>query len=351
MPTQQPVPDQLSTNAAPPSMLEHMINRLTGTGGEERYQTWPEKTVREALSAAHDALNSKEPLTSQDLIQPAMAMSAVAGTGGVGGADATLGSAPFLRPALKYEGKIYKAPVGGQHLDAIPADVYPKFQQMAMNGEDINHFNFGFMNHKGQFLDREKALDYAIKEGLLDPNSEAARANTLTSTLMSDSSKPGAAIEANVHPNIESEINPNSMVKLGTLFRGTEGTANSKTAIRSMKGGDLGDGVYMTQNQKLASTYGGGPKANISDGTRKVHSYDTNSLYPEDVAYLFGGRNVGEPVKLVSGNGIPLWEGKWSGTNLENVLQKHNDIKAVIGTPNSVGMNQISIRDPSILKY
>lgn len=176
MPTQQPV-----TNSASPSMLEHMINRLSGTGGEDRYQLWPEKVVRDALSAAHDAYNSKEPLTSQDLIKPAMDMSALAGTGGLAGADATLGSAPFLRPALKYEGKIYKAPMGGQHLDAIPADVYPKFQQMAMNGEDINHFNFGFMNHKGQFLDREKALDYAIKEGLLDPHS--AQYGALTSTM------------------------------------------------------------------------------------------------------------------------------------------------------------------------
>jgi hypothetical protein len=158
-----------------------MINRLSGTGGEDRYQLWPEKVVRDALSAAHDAYNSKEPLTSQDLIKPAMDMSALAGTGGLAGADATLGSAPFLRPALKYEGKIYKAPMGGQHLDAIPADVYPKFQQMAMNGEDINHFNFGFMNHKGQFLDREKALDYAIKEGLLDPHS--AQYGALTSTM------------------------------------------------------------------------------------------------------------------------------------------------------------------------
>lgn len=322
--TQQPDQAPASTNSASPSMLEHMINRLTGTGGEDRYQLWPEKVVRDALRAAHDAYNSKEPLTSQDLIKPAMDMSALAGSGGLAGVgetrlptaalekvntnplpkqfakgtkddtgiwflegnkpiyaqaqrssldhaygadkakefdkfpsvtgkneqgspisvwyrpgekdralaeienfkqkanattdaekaklhyesgvnlgypeeaarayaykrfgidpnpagEMTLGSAPFLRPALKYEGKIYKAPMGGQHLDAIPAEVYPKFQQMAMNGEDINHFNFGFMNHKGQFLDREKALDYAIKEGLLDPHS--AQYGALTSTM------------------------------------------------------------------------------------------------------------------------------------------------------------------------
>src|SRR6266568_7063044 len=65
------------------TMLEHMINRLTGADGEDRYQAWPERMVRDALKAGHDALNSKEPLTSQDLIKPAMDMSALAGTGGL----------------------------------------------------------------------------------------------------------------------------------------------------------------------------------------------------------------------------------------------------------------------------
>ncbi len=194
LPVEQPaMPTNQSTNAVDTTtlptvenpysgtMLEHMINRLTGTGGEDRYQAWPERMVRDALIAGHTALNSKEPLTSQDLIKPALDMSALAGTGGLAGADASLGAGPFLRPALKYQGKIYKAPVGGAHLDAIPADVYPEFTRQAMNGEDITNFNFGFMNHKGQFLDREKALDYAIKEGLLDPHS--AQYGALTSTM------------------------------------------------------------------------------------------------------------------------------------------------------------------------
>jgi hypothetical protein len=67
-----------------------------------------------------------------------------------------------------------------------------------MSGEDLSNFNFGFMNHKGQFLSREDALKYAIDQGMIHPNSEAARAGTLTSTmqLLADSSKPGTAIEA-----------------------------------------------------------------------------------------------------------------------------------------------------------
>jgi hypothetical protein len=68
-----------------------------------------------------------------------------------------------------------------QHLDAIPDSLYPEFQKQAMSGEDISNFNFGFMNHKGQFLNREDALDYAIKEGLVDKS--AGQYGALTSTM------------------------------------------------------------------------------------------------------------------------------------------------------------------------
>lgn len=184
------------------SGASRIIDRLFGTGGEERFKTWPEKLIRDALSAPHDVLNATELVTSDQLVKPAMDMSALAGTGGLAGtgaeAGAALGAGPFLRPALKFKEKIYKAPVGGQHLDALPESMIPEFNRLAMSGEDISHYNFGFMNHKGQFLSRENALDYAIKEGLIDPNSEAARAGVLTSTmdLMADSSKPAAAIKA-----------------------------------------------------------------------------------------------------------------------------------------------------------
>src|SRR5579859_763275 len=136
-----------------------IIKKLFGLGGEERYQLWPEKVVRSGIAAAGDVLNNPNPSTSESLIQPALDISALAGTGGLAGADASLGATPFLRPALKHEGKIYKAPINGQHLDALPAHLADEFQKLAMSGEDINHYQFGFMNHKGQFLDREKALD------------------------------------------------------------------------------------------------------------------------------------------------------------------------------------------------
>lgn len=197
----QPTKDDTSTTTA-----EKIFNRLLGLNGEERYQTWPEKLVRDALAAPHDAMTGQMPEykvdpdtgevhTSPQMIAGAQAVSALAGSGGLAGTtDATLGSAPFLRPALKFDGKLFKGKVGDSHMDVIPPELVPQFQKQAMNGEDISNYNFGFVNDKGHFLDREKALQYGIDSGIIDP--QAGKFGALTSTLMSDTSKPGAAIEA-----------------------------------------------------------------------------------------------------------------------------------------------------------
>jgi len=186
--TQQPDDTQgLPVQPAPQQVQQpSVVDKLLGTNNTPRYQLWPERMIRAALSAPHDTLNSDHFVTSQDLIKPAMDMAALAGTGGlvgVGeGAEAALGAGPFLRPALKYNGKIYKAPVGGEHMDAVPPAIQPTFVKKAMNGDDLSDFEFGYMNHKGHFLNREDALDYGIKEGILDPND--AKVGTLVSTML-----------------------------------------------------------------------------------------------------------------------------------------------------------------------
>jgi hypothetical protein len=101
---------------------------------------------------------------------------------------------PFLRPALKYKDKLYKGKEGQQHMDVIPESMYPDFQKKAMSGGDIAEYNFGFINDKGHFLSREKALQYGIDNGIIDP--QAGKFGALTSTMAADSSKPGVAIEA-----------------------------------------------------------------------------------------------------------------------------------------------------------
>lgn len=192
-------------NSSGSSIVNNILNKLF-RDDDKRYQLWPEKVVREGLTAAGDVVSGKTPTwsidpatgdvhTSPQMIEKAQAISALAGTGGLAGTtDATLGATPFLRPALKYKEKLYKGKDGQQHMDVIPDALYPEFQRMAMSGEDISHYNFGFYNDKGQFLSREKALQYGIDTGLIDP--QAGKFGALTSTLLADSSKPGVAIES-----------------------------------------------------------------------------------------------------------------------------------------------------------
>jgi hypothetical protein len=139
--------------------------------------------VRENRYPSSDGDFSVHPELYADSSKPAAAIQAV---------DSSRRA--FLRPALKYKDRLYKGKEGQEHQDVIPPHLYPEFQQMAMNGEDISHYNFGFVNDKGHFLSREDALKYGIDTGLIDP--QAGKFGALTSTLMADSSKPGTAIEA-----------------------------------------------------------------------------------------------------------------------------------------------------------
>lgn len=189
-----------------PEVVKNVVDKLIGANGQDRYQLWPEKVAKEGLSTAGDVLVGKTPQwevdpvtgdvhTNQQMIEGAQAMSALAGSGGLSGiTDATLGATPFLRPALKYKDRLYKGKEGQSHYDVVPDALYPEFQKMAMSGDDISHYNFGFVNDKGQFLNRDKALEYGINTGLVNP--AAGKFGALTSTLLADSSKPGTAIES-----------------------------------------------------------------------------------------------------------------------------------------------------------
>lgn len=87
-------------------------NKLAGTGGKERYQLWPEKVIRSALTTIPEGMAGKIPTTevdpetgavytSQELIGRAMDMATFAGVGGLGGTGSggvALGAGPSLRP-------------------------------------------------------------------------------------------------------------------------------------------------------------------------------------------------------------------------------------------------------------
>jgi hypothetical protein len=87
-----------------------------------------------------------------------------------------------LRPALKYKGEIYLAPLHGQHLDALPAHLAAEFYRRAMRGDDLSEYRFGFIDGDGNFLNRQDALRCAIEAGLL--HRSAAARGKLTSDMI-----------------------------------------------------------------------------------------------------------------------------------------------------------------------
>ena len=101
------------------------VNRLLGTGGEERYKTWPEKLVVDAITAPGNVLKSETPVTTEELIKPALDVSNLAGTGGLagagGGAGVAFGSGPVKR-ALSLPERL-AAPTA-HSFDATPPKFY-----------------------------------------------------------------------------------------------------------------------------------------------------------------------------------------------------------------------------------
>lgn len=212
-------------------------NKLFGTGGEERFQTWPERMIRSGSSLAGDVLSGEQPMLPPGVrredytdipapqeptedstwlgkklsvapvaAQPndpayerAQDMAGMAGGSGLmtGAVDGTLGSAPFLRPAVKHQGRIYKGKEGMSHLETLPDDLAADLYTKTMTGDDIKHYDLGFVNEKGHFLNREQALEHGINSGLVDPS--AARQGALTTQILSDSSVPGAPLAALEH--------------------------------------------------------------------------------------------------------------------------------------------------------
>jgi hypothetical protein len=181
-------------------MTDDQLAKFKEKYGETLDVPSEEAIVKEfgALKTTPEILKEKRQAEADDFMSwyNANKDSLRADTGYVGkgiSAIANTNRGPFLRPALKYEGKIYKAPEGGQHLDALPKDLQLTFHEMALKGDDITNFKFGFMDHKGRFLSREKALEYAINEGIMDQ--DFAKFGTLTSTMYNDN-KMGTGVAA-----------------------------------------------------------------------------------------------------------------------------------------------------------
>lgn len=159
----------------------------------------------------------------------------------------------------------------------------------------------------------------------------------------------GSAQEA-VRVVSPTQLTGDTKIALPTLYRGVEGATDSKNAVRKTSGGDLGDGCYLTPWYNLAASYGGTSKSKISDGTRAVHRYTLKrELYPEEIVFMFGNGTANNPIRLVTGSGIEIWRGPWNVSEIEKELSSQHGIAIVIGTPLSLGVNQVCVRDFSLL--
>lgn len=304
-----------------PSVFSQNVDKILNAlfrDDEKRLQLWPEKVVREALTSAGDIAKPNpypegseqwqfyESKRQEGMVPAAMAISALAGSGGLAGTGAkagevALGATPFLRPALKHKDRLYKGKPGQEHQDIIPKELYEDFSRKAMSGEDLAEYNFGFINDKGHFLDREKALKYGIDNGIIDPH--AGKFGVLTTTLMADSSKPGVAIEA------MAKANPYAT----DVFHGTPNNALTELkATRASKKEQMGlKGVHVAEDPAFASIYAGETgnvmplKAQLGkmlDSTKPVVEGSPEAAFLEDLLKGTGrkpmymeGANKGDP--------------------------------------------------------
>lgn len=133
------------------------------------------QSIKSAVTLPGDVYAGRTPMglpsQTEDLTRVAD-LAGLAMTGGVAGTGAggvALG-AGFLRPAIRYNGKIYKAPEGSKsHIDALEAIPDPKVRDRATWDGDTR----GYVDESGKYYDRRRAQDYALKEDLIDPAAPA----------------------------------------------------------------------------------------------------------------------------------------------------------------------------------
>lgn len=145
-----------------------------------------------------------------------------------------------------------------------------------------------------------------------------------------------------------------------TLYRGTEaGTPGA--ALRKSSDGEMGPGIYYTQHKWLASSYGGGPKASVKNGTREVHEAEVGPLAPEHVAYAWqpaADAGTGKTTYITSSTGDllhtydPLGNGPEAVQSRQAIpgVMQQNGVKVLVGHDSGIAGNQVSVIDPSILK-
>lgn len=70
---------------------------------------------------------------------------------------------PTLRPAVRVGGRVYAGPLGGNHFDALAQVEDPVVRRSATSDSG----NRGYVTERGRFLNRHRALEYALANDLI----------------------------------------------------------------------------------------------------------------------------------------------------------------------------------------
>lgn len=194
---------------------------------EERYQFWPEKMIRSGVTASRDAWTGDLPMIdpetghtsmaaierAQDLTgmiaggsMPAMARMGSSVLGAAGGKMVQPETSRYLIPAVKHEGKVYKGEIGNSHPELVERHVGKDATYDIMDADaGVGPTQFGYMNHKGQFLSREKAGRYAYNNNLIGDEALASEVKEFpgifnSDMLLADSGNVAAPLSALAKP-------------------------------------------------------------------------------------------------------------------------------------------------------
>ena len=85
-----------------------------------------------------------------------------------------------LRSAVQYQGKTLVGRQGQHHSEILRKEIgKAAFDNFVIFGHSFIPLKLGFIDHTGNFLDRESAMTYARSHGLISPERQAKFSNDL----------------------------------------------------------------------------------------------------------------------------------------------------------------------------
>jgi hypothetical protein len=198
-------------------------------------------------------------------------------------------SAPALAPAIRGGGKIFKGDVGETHLDVLDAIEDKQLASRLLSDAD----NRGFVTEKGKFLSRDRAVDYALQNDLVDPDFASYYRPDQYSELIADHLKKPSSVDPNQAAGAArlSRAKEQGFDVDNPVYHGTNAetlTAFDESKIGSATdSGFYGRGIYFASTPGEARYYG-----------QNVDEYVVRGDFL-DLTNTTGDYTLGGPVKFI----------------------------------------------------